>query len=261
MNDLTTKIILAVIAFLLGLLADVIKKAFGRERRRVTYSIRKEPIISVSQSLPAEVLEKLPTAQTLNVVFYRVLGENTGTQAIKGVNLLATAAGDAELIHHEIITTPAREVPLPESESSTPNEIRFKGICLERKQSIAVNLFFRSRTDARLQVYWSGGENVDWSLSSATEEFGLEEHLVAIIRNYILAEFLPAFLFGIFYLLSTIVIASPTIQSKVSNIVLSGSAGVGQLLSSLLRFYFYLRIIPHVVAVIRDLRQRRPSAV
>lgn len=79
MGDFAGKLALALIAFLLGLLADVIKKALGRERRRITYSISKQPIISVNQSLPNEVLSKLPTDQTLNVIQYHIAGENTGT--------------------------------------------------------------------------------------------------------------------------------------------------------------------------------------
>ena len=192
MGDFAGKLALALIAFLLGLLADVIKKALGRERRRITYSISKQPIIFVNQSLPNEVLSKLPTDQTLNVIQYHIAGENTGTQSVKDVNLLVSANKEVELIHQEVTTIPSREVQHPSIELPAPSEVRLKGIGLERKQSIIIKLFFRSRIDSNVQVFWSGGDNVEWSRSEATEEFSLEEHPVAILRNYILAEFMPA---------------------------------------------------------------------
>jgi len=257
MGDFAGKLILAVIAFLLGLLADVIKKAFGRERRRITYSISKQPIISVNQSLPNEVLGKLPTDQTLNVIQYHIASENTGTQSVKDINLLVSANKEADLIHQEVTTIPPREVQYPSIELPAPNEVRFKGIGLERKQSIIINLFFRSRTDSNMQVFWSGGDNVEWSLSGATEEFSLEEHLVAIIRNYILAEFMPALFLGIAYLVAFL--ASFSAPFRNSSVAITGGIGLGQTLGSLLRFYFYLRIVPHAVAVVRDVIQRRAS--
>lgn len=55
----------------------LIKKAFGRERRRIKYSINKEPIISVSENLPGAVLSKLPTDQMVNVICFRLVAENT----------------------------------------------------------------------------------------------------------------------------------------------------------------------------------------
>jgi hypothetical protein len=256
MGDLAGKLLLAGIAFLLGLLADVIKKAFGRERKRITYSINKEPIIVVSQSLPGEVLEKLPTRLALNVVQYRVVCENTGTQPIKDVNLLLSANADAELLHHEMSTIPAREVPFPAVETPTSNQIRFVGMQLERKQRIDFKLFFRSLSEPNVEDFPSGGDNVEWKRSGAAEEFSLEEHIVAIIRNYVLAEFMPALFLGIAYLLGSIVAIS---AFRNNSAILSGSIGLAQTLASLVRFYFYLRIIPHAVAVIRDLIQRRPS--
>ena len=259
MDDFAEKVVLALVAFFLGLLADVIKKAFGRERRRIKYSINKEPIISVSQNLPSAVLAKLPTDQTVNVICFRVLAENTGTQSVKDVNLLVVANQEAELIYQDISTNPPREVHVPTTETQASNEIRFKGISLERKQSIAFNLFLKSRIDASIETFWSGGDNVELSLTSAVEEFGLEEHVVAIIRNYIFAEFVPVLFSGIFLLLAAFVSYSGMSLERWTNTALMGGQGLSQMLGSLLRFYFYLRIVPHAVAIVRYILRSRPT--
>jgi hypothetical protein len=131
MGDFTENIALLVIGVILGLLSDVIKTAFRREKRHLTYSIQKEAIIAVSPSLPTEVRNKLPAEQKLNVINFQVFGKNTGTQTVQDATCHFALSEGSELIHSEISTNPPVGVSYSPLEEQTFDMLLCKGINLE----------------------------------------------------------------------------------------------------------------------------------
>src|SRR5215204_2109153 len=117
MGDFAQQFFFALLAFILGLITNRIGAIWGRERQQVTYSTTKQPIISVTQDLPSDVLRSLPTMGTNNVVRWRLAARNTGTLPVETVNFLAVANDETpsqqtQLLYKEINTDPPREVTI-----------------------------------------------------------------------------------------------------------------------------------------------------
>lgn len=258
MDDLTQKLLLALVAFLLGLLAEVIKRVFQRDRRRLSYSVVREPIISVTQDLPQLVRQKLPQQSQFNVTRFRIIGQNTGSTSLSGISLLAVASDQTEVLDYTVATNPPRGVKHALPSQPKSNEVECAGVELDPKQEILIDVYLKAEGPTNLVTYWSGGGGVEWISGGSPSALGIEEHLVAIIRNYILAEFVPALFMGVGYLVVAVVTGlGKDIESSYMSALTLGGVGIGSTIGALVRFYFYLRIVPHLVAVIREFTERR----
>jgi hypothetical protein len=260
MDDLAQKLLLAVIAFLLGLVAEAIKRAFQRDRRRLSYSVVKEPLIAVTQELPERVLQRIPQQSQFNVTKFCIIGENSGTTSLSGLSLLVVANAEAEVLEQSVVTIPPRGVKYSTPTQSKSNEFAIEQLDLDRQQSVKAELFVKSEKAPDVAVYWSGGGGVDWISGGSPSALGMEEHLVAIVRNYILAEFAPSLLTGLGYLLAGL-LSSYIDASVQTQYITMGGVGLGTTIGALIRFYFYLRMVPHLVAIFREftrIRSRPP---
>jgi len=240
-NDTVTKILLLIVGGIITLIVGQLSKIWGRPRYRITYSISRDPIISVSGDLPEEVRRQLPEGLSLNVSKVRVLASNTGNKTVREANMRAVLDLDAELLRNELKTVPDREVLHGNVEQIDDNELRVPAVTLQRNQSLELILFIRSKGNEEVKVYWSGGGNddVQWNRGSGLSELTIERHIVAIIKNFIFAEVIPALV---------PILASPFSLFR-DNIFLIPVAGGATVLSALARLYFLLRIVPHAVAV------------
>lgn len=260
MADFNEKVLLALVAFLLGLLADIIKRVFGRERRRISYSVNATSIIAVSGDMPPEVRSKLGTVTRENITRFQVLAENTGSGFVKDAEVVILPSDGSEILQASINTDPPHVVKhgllLPRPDGG----LQCAAVELEEKQQIAFDIFIKAPDVPELNVLWSGGGGgVVWDIESGSQAFSLERSVVAIMRNYILAEFSPALLFGIGYLIPALF---PTDRPGGINLQLQmGGVGVGQMVGSLIRFYFYLRMIPHAVGIVRYFVEKSSTRV
>src|SRR5262249_49332069 len=105
MDDFTQKLFLAFIAFLFGLLADVIKRLFQREKRRVSYSVARTPIVAVTSAVPEHVNRRLGLTQAQGITHYRLSAQNTGSTIVRDATLLLTLKGDNIQVIEPIIST------------------------------------------------------------------------------------------------------------------------------------------------------------
>jgi hypothetical protein len=256
MGDFGVKLLLAVIAFLLGLLADIIKRLFQRERRRVAYSIEAFPIIAMSAELPEVVRGKLQHVEDYNVMRFKILAENTGSVFIKNVNVVIVPSLSSEIIDVAVTTNPPILVKYAMPQLSD-NRLTCTGIELEKKQTITLDVYVRAEAHPGLEAFWSGGGgDVLWDRELKAGAFTVEQNVRAIIRYYIFAQLPELLLTGIGIILYALF---PALRNQ-TNWQLSG-IGVGSVLASLVRFYFYLRIIPHAVALLRYLVESRHQSV
>jgi len=254
MGDLNQKLLLAFVAFLFGLLADVIKRAFQRDRRRVIYSMQRNPIIAVTDALPEQVRSKIPTEQVRNITNFRVTAENVGSTVVSDATVIVTVAAPGELIDFAVQTEPAKGVRFAAPSSMNTSELTISGIYLEKRQLLHVDLFVRAPQEPRVELYWSGGGgDVKWISEATAERLSLEKNFIAILRNYILAEFAPSFVTGI----QLVILSFFRINGPEATQAQMGLFGVGQVIGSLLRFYFYFRVVPHAISVIQYFVYRR----
>jgi hypothetical protein len=256
-DDFTQKLLLAFVAFFLGLLAEGIKRFFQKEKRRVRYSVVQRPVLAINKALPQAVLAKLPNIPPGNVSEFRIQATNTGNLAASAANLLIVPSEGCQLLHYEVETIPPREVAYSAVEHPNPNEVRCPGINLEKDQTIVVRVFFLSKTDMEVKLYWSGGGSaVEWEEGESRFSEGAALHVEGIIRNYILSEIVSVLLLGIGYVIGALV---PSSMESSSRITMAG-VGVGQLLGALMRLYFLLRIVPHAIALVEMFRRRAQPA-
>jgi hypothetical protein len=255
MDEFSQKIVLAVVAFLLGLLAEAIKRMFQREKRQVAYSVTHKPILALSETLPPEVSSKLPAAPPGNVSEYIVSATNTGNLQVRDANLLIVPNRTCTLLLQDIVTKPAREVPYGPVENPSPGEVRYPQITLEKEQSIRVRLFLLSKNTPSINVFWSGGgEKVEFRQSTDQLSGDVPFHLREIIKNYILAEIAVGLFVGFGYLAGSVV----PFDMHGGRTQMTG-LGVGQVLGVITRLYFLMRIVPHAVALVEQLRTSKAT--
>ncbi len=257
MDDFTQKLLLAFVAFLLGLLAEGIKRFFQREKQRVRYSVVQRPVLAINEALPQAVLEKLPNIPPGNVSEFRIQATNTGNLTVSAANLLIVPSEGSQLLHYEIETIPPREVIYSAVEHPNPHEVRCPGISLEKNQTIVTRVFFLSKKDMAVRLYWSGGGGaVEWEEGEGRFSEGAALHVEGIIRNYILSEIVSVLCLGVGYVIGALVPSSMEMSS--SRVTMAG-VGIGQLLGALMRLYFLLRIVPHAIALVEMYRRRAQS--
>jgi hypothetical protein len=156
--------------------------------------------------LPETIKNRLPDDYAMNIVRYRILGENTGTKALQDVNLLVAPDETVTLLDYELRTVPPREVEHGGPERPAPHELRYSQITLEKGQGVELDLCLRGQIIPPVKIYWSGGGgNVDFFLSSPRESFGLEGHLIAMVKYYIFAQIAFPLMLAFGYILPILV--------------------------------------------------------
>jgi hypothetical protein len=253
MSDTSRGILLAILAFLLGLVANQINRLLSREPRRLSYSKSSSAIVAVNQSLPEAVRQALPVQDAVNVYRHEIVAKNSGKKAINNVEAIIVPAPGTQIIRHEVTSTPARGVPYTPSFEN--GEVQVKQVSLAQEQGLRIIVFTRSDVQPDIEVYWTGGGEDPPSFVPTGGEIdrGVEGHLGAIIRNYIAAEVLPAVIGGVAAGLGG---AAGFLGGDTGPIQL-GAFGVGNIFSTLVRAYFLLRIVPHALALVRIYTERR----
>jgi hypothetical protein len=192
-ESLWTKIGLATFAFLLGLVANYVTQTFFTAKREGMYSVLARPIVSVSQSLPAE-LQPIPLDIPRHITRFDIRVENTGSLQIKDSNVLLEFNDQAVIISANAETNPRREVPF-KTEKSAKNEFRISSLTLEPSQSATAILYVKSEPEPFVNTYFSGGGGeLKWSKASSTYNLSLQESLTRIIYFGLLAIVVPGLL-------------------------------------------------------------------
>jgi hypothetical protein len=189
MEPFLEKVLLAVIALILGLLAEPVKKIITRERKRLAYSISTKQIFGVDSSVPEALRSQIPAEWSGHLAQFHVRAENSGAQILKDVNVLIVTKTDSQIKFFQYITNPPREVPVGKPLVEKPNELRVPNITLAKNQSIDIDVFIRSPAEPDLQLFWSGGDgDVDWRIASTQEAFGIDRNILSAIKYFIFAQ-------------------------------------------------------------------------
>jgi hypothetical protein len=181
LEDFLGKLLLAVIAFLLGLLSDVLKRVFQKERRRAAWSVDRTAIVSSPSSLPDEVRAKAPGLPTTNLFKITVSASNEGKIPLTEANLLVVAPPDTEIVHSTTATVPTREVVSGSIEQAKPNELRLKGFNLQKGQGLSLTLYTTGSSDSPPELFWSGGGgDVAWLRGDSNLLLSAHEHVLQV---------------------------------------------------------------------------------
>jgi len=249
MSDLAQKLLIAFMAFLLGLVAEVLKRLLSKERKRLAYAIDLRPIIATTAALPNDVKQKMPDVEAINITEVIVTVENVGTRAIQDASLLVATPEEAEVIHQEIRTLPIREVSSGNVTIEAEKDIRVSGFSLERKQRLILRYFLRSEREPNVALYGSGGGgDVRWVAEGASKAIGIEGRVTAIVRYFVLAQILPPLLTAVSFSLYKLYTEDHRFEFV--------AAMVGQATGTLIALYYYLRIVPQALAVANEASER-----
>jgi len=260
-SEFSEKLLLAVVAFLLGLLADVVKRLYQRERRRVEYSVHATPILAAHEPLPDAVRSKLPGLTPINVTSVTVAFENTGTLPAQNLNALIAFTSGAEVLHCDVDTVPQREVVTGAVERPNANELRLTSFSLARAQQLNANVFVSAPSDIATTVFGSSaGGDVAFVDEGATLRMGVVERAVSVIKLYVLVKVLAAVYSGIQLTVGVLFSDSRTLERFVKPSFLTSS-----IVMQLATMYIYLRIVLHLLAIVRTIgsiiRRRHPEWV
>jgi hypothetical protein len=248
MEPFYEKVLLAVIALILGLLAEPVKKIITRERKRLTYSISTKQILGIDSGIPDALRSQIPSEWSGYLVQFHIRAVNSGAQLLKDINVLITTKPDSEIKYFEYRTSPSREVPVGKLSIEKPNELRAPDITLTRNQSVDFDVFVKATTQPELQLYWSGGGgDVDWRIAGSQEAFGIERDIISAIKYFIYAQvagpaitaLLFAFAFFVGFWFGT---------TRVSEM----GAAIGSFLGQLVTLFFYIKMVPHALAVAKQ---------
>lgn len=252
------KLLVAFIAFAFGLLAEVIKRAFQKERIRVSYTTASRPVIAVSESLPESVRAALPELPQ-NITEFVVDATCDGQLPAENANLLIELPAGTEILSANITTHPQKEVPYSPIERPSEVEVRVPGITLERNERITVSVFAQCNATAQLNTYWSGaGAKAEWKETSGRASSAIARHVEGIIFNYILAEIAQAAVAGLFFFIASLLEPVMDRQFDMYNFRQTGMAA-GMLIASLVKLYFLMRIVPHAISLVEIYRERRTA--
>lgn len=262
MEDFLTKLLLAFIAFLLGLLADAIKKVVGREKRRISYSISEQAIVAISRDIPEQVRSASFIPESKNIARFQVILENTGTKIIKDASCVMETNEDAKFISRKIFSTPADLVPYEDGFEDGKNRGRINKFSLEPRQKITCELFVSSDSPPQVRISGSGGDDVtEWRDLSSGIVQSIDEHAIAILKFWIAASFAPALFQAVAFIVISFLSSIPIWDLVKSNSAIQiGGAGLAQITGHLISLYCYIKIIPHASALIKELTTRRTGA-
>jgi hypothetical protein len=246
MDDLVSKTLPVFLAFVLGLVAEPIKRALTREKRTLVYDIIQTPIVSVSDELPDELDAKLPDIRTKNTITKTEVNvTNPGPLIVKRVNF-SVRTPEARIIYQRIFEKPARLITHSDEINEEAGEITISDFTLEPMQSITCSIFTESKKRPLVDFEGSSKEDVVTWRKGRSLAFGLDDHLLAMFKLWIFATFARQLITGI-----------PLAFGQIfPGGVQMTAVGLAQALGSILSLYFYLKMIPHALIVFEALESR-----
>lgn len=260
-ESLAAKIGLALLTFLLGLVASYITTFFFAPQRQGAYSTSYSKLITAASEVPAALQiskDLITTANTITRIDHTV--ENTGHLEIADLNVLNVLSSGTEVLVKQITTFPSREVPFTDEPPKNPGEIRISGITLEPQQRIALTLYVKSATSPTMTTYFSGGGGpIDWTRSSlGANNLSLQESAIQTARNLVLALVVPGLIGAIPTVSGMIMYGVPgrkwrdRERAQRYGVAL---AGTSSMFASLVRLLLFLRALQSALPIIRHLAE------
>jgi hypothetical protein len=202
--------------------------------------------VAVNLDLPQAVRRVLPIQGTANIFRFEVHAKNTGKKAISGVEAIVAPAEATTVLRHEVSSDPPKGIPFDLEQRES--DLHVTSLRLNQGQSLTITLYTTSPDQPKVHVYWSGGGDDPPSFEPVGPEANksAEQHVVSIIRNLIAFVLVPS--------LFNTLLAIPLIFNErllEEGPFQFGAIGVGALLRTLLQAYFLLRIVPHVLDLVR----------
>jgi hypothetical protein len=112
-------------------------------------------------------------------------------------------------------------------------------------------------------VIWSGGgDDIQWVKGTGTAlTYSFDRHVIAIVRNFILGEVMGAILPALFLMGGSLLgpILREIFYGASQGDIFNSEVSIGQVLGSVGRLYFFIRIVPHAQQVVRYLVGRKSS--
>lgn len=264
-DSLGIKIGLAVFSFLLGLIATVIGNIYFKDRMELAYSVSTDPVVIVKQVTLGDAHTEEEARSQRNATEFTVRIENVGDLPVEGFATLFVFNEDAEIKAKKIVTEPRREVPYMEDLSVSGNEIRISDITLDRSQAIELETYVEADGEPMVEVYPSSASSgpVDWKRRSPSTNISLEDNILGLVKLGILALVLPqlvlavpqavgSFFFGIVELRNEEGRRIKTEKRKTGKASIYVLLSIAQLISSVLRVYLFLQMIPYASVIVRE---------
>jgi hypothetical protein len=251
-EDFGAKVLLLFIGAIATLIVNEVRKQLGREDHVLTWSLVEDHLVVARQALPSAVRKFLPRHETMNVSKFVLTARNTGKKAIEDVVVLVVRPAETQLLMVSSATKPPRGVPFEDDPSDKRDEFGYK-VSLRPGQEFIVEFYLQSEASPTAAVYWRGGEDdQEFRMTEAQVGDSAEHHFVSRIRNVVIALAVPPAFNGVALVLGA---------SAQSAFVFSDSAplfasGSGVMLAALVQLYFYLRAVPHALALFRLLTSR-----
>jgi hypothetical protein len=261
MSELSRGILLAILAFVLGLVANQINRLVSRERKRLSFTVSSRPIVTVTDTLPPAVKNAVPAESAVNIYEHAIVIRNSGKKPFSSVKLELVPERDTTILGNPTVESqPPRGVSY--STSSADGELRIDDISLTRDQELRVDFYTKSTSVPAVKHYFSGGgeDPPTFEESSRQTYQGVERHVAVIIRNLIASIAAPAVVtaFGSVAAgtVSIIFTSGPGGNVQIGGLQI-GVIGILQILGPLIQAYFLLRILPSALALARILTSRR----
>jgi hypothetical protein len=249
----------AFLAFLLGLVAEPIKRAITREKRRILYEVVETPVISVSAELPKAIVDQNPNLETSrNISQVDVTLTNAGSTMVNQASCQIRAR-DAEILAWETSENPAGLVAHRDEVDAKGGTIRISDFSLEPGHSLSCRFYTGSAGANEISFQGLGGQNVVNWIRGGDGTKDLDDHLLRIFKLWIFATFITPLLQGVTYLgvMLAVALAGPeVVGSGTTGLMLAtGPSAIANVLGSILSLYFYLLMIPPVARVLAELER------
>jgi len=267
-RDLAIKLGLAVFSFILGLLATVITNAYLRDRSQIVYAVKAESIVSGRQNTTGRPNLDAALQSLRNATEFQIRFENIGDLPVQDFAVRLVFNDEAKIATKSIITSPSREVPWEEDPTGSANQLRLKGVTLDRAQALTVNALIESPVEPHVDIFpfLAKSGAVNWRRVALSESLSLEAALLRLVQLGVLALVLPG-------LVVTIPQAVGVFFSGVRlkrwkgrmrfmrfrgdrNRPMLYGITIGQLIASLLRLYIVYSMIRPATVVVKLIVQK-----
>lgn len=256
MLDLLERLLPVFLAFVLGLIAEPIKRFLTKEKRRIRYNINQKSLVSVTDDLPDSLVQRFPEIRSKNTITEtEIMIVSAGSAMIKQANCIIRAS-NSQILEYEISEDPSGLVAHTDTVNAEIGELRIGDFGLEPGQSIKCKLYLQSTSVPGVLLEGNSTDNIVTWTRGIRAARGLDDHILSVFKIWILAAFISPVVSGIFLLLATLVrsMAGNYYRNEVS--IFMGFQSIGNVFGSLLSLYFYLLMVPHVIKILAVLDRR-----